>query len=103
MKRDKRLELHTLLVELLGSENVYYQAPESLKMHYPAIRYNRKKIDNRHADNGVYKQETLYEITVIDEDPESEVVERVSALPRCQMNRHFTSSGLNHDVFELYY
>ena len=34
-----RLELHALLVELLGSTNVYYEPPETLKMSYPAIRY----------------------------------------------------------------
>ena len=46
-----RLELQSKLEELLGSRHVYYQAPESVKMEYPAIRYSRSDIDVDHADD----------------------------------------------------
>lgn len=98
-----RVDLQNALEELLGSRNVYYQPPESLKMNYPAIVYARKTIDNSYANNSVYKQNYAYEITVIDENPDSEIVNKVSKLPTCRFDRHFKSDNLNHDVFTLYY
>lgn len=98
-----RIDLQNVLEELLGSRNVYYQPPESLKMNYPAIVYARKTIDNSYANNSVYKQNYAYEITVIDKNPDSEIVNKVSKLPTCRFDRHFKSDNLNHDVFTLYY
>ena len=98
-----RVDLQNGLEELLGSRNVYYQPPESLKMSYPAIVYSRKTIDNSYANNSVYKQNYAYEITVIDKNPDSEIVNKISKLPTCRFDRHFKSDNLNHDVFTLYY
>ena len=98
-----RLELHEELVKILGSRNVYFQPPESLKMSYPAIRYVRVPIINEFANNSVYKQSQSYEITLIDYDPESPVFEALSKLPTCRHNRHYQSDNLNHDVFTIYY
>ena len=72
-------------------------------MNYPAIVYARKTIDNSYANNSVYKQNYAYEITVIDKNPDSEIVNKVSKLPTCRFDRHFKSDNLNHDVFTLYY
>ena len=98
-----RVDLQNALEELLGSRNVYYQPPESLKMNYPAIVYARKTIDNSYANNSVYKQNYAYEITVIDKNPDSEIVNKISKLPTCRFDRHFKSDNLNHDVFTLFY
>lgn len=98
-----RLDLQTKLETLLGSQNVYYQPPASVRMNYPAIVYSRSNIENRHADDDVYMQAYFYEVIVIDEDPDSEVVENISKLPGCRFDRHYTSDNLNHDVFTLYY
>ena len=98
-----RLSLQTMLEQILGSRNVYYQPPTSLKMNYPAIVYARKSIDNKYANNSVYKQDTAYELTVICEDPDSDLVYKISKLPACRFDRHFESDNLNHDAFTLYY
>lgn len=100
---DKRLDLQSKLESLLGSRNVYYQPPASIRMKYPAIVYSRDDIDNRHADDGIYMQSHFYEVIVIDEDPDSEIVDKVSRLPGCRFNRHYTSDNLNHDAFIIYY
>lgn len=97
----RRLELHELLVELLGSRNVYYQPPESVSMNYPAIKYSRNDIRNNFANNGVYMQQYAYEITVIDEDPDSKIVDKVSKLPTARFERHYTADDLNHDVYQI--
>ena len=97
----RRLKLQTLLEELLGSRNVYFQPPESVKMKYPAIVYGLEDIENAFANDRVYLSKRKYLITVIDEDPDSKIVEKVSQLPTCKFNRHFESDNLNHDVFTL--
>lgn len=98
-----RPNLQTMLEELLGSHNVYYNPPESVVMKYPAIVYSRGGLDNVHANDSVYNQYNAYEITVIDKNPDSEIVKKVSKLPKCKWNQHFKSDNLNHDVFTLYY
>lgn len=98
-----RLELQTVLEELLGSRNVYYQPPASVLMKYPAIVYSRDDITNTFADNRVYMQVTAYMVTVIDKNPDSEIVTKVSQLPMCSFERHYVSDNLNHDVFTLYF
>lgn len=100
---ESRLELQTLLEEILGSANVYYQPPESVKMSYPAIVYSLKNMKNNFANNSVYTQYTDYEIIVIDKDPDSVIVSKVSKLPMCMFDRHYASDNLNHTVFTLSY
>lgn len=100
---DRRLELHEVLCEALGSRNVYFQPPASIVMSYPAIRYTLYDIDNVYADNNVYLQNTAYQITVIDRDPDSEIVKRVSKIPCIRFNRYYTADNLNHTIFILYY
>lgn len=98
-----RLELQDLLESILGSQEVYYQPPSSINMNYPAIVYSRDDIDNIHADNKVYMQTLAYQLTVIDENPDSEYVRKISQLPRCNFDRHYVSDNLNHDVFIIYF
>lgn len=100
---ENRVKLHEKLVEILGSRNVYFQPPETLKLQYPAIVYTRSDIKNTFADDEVYKQSCFYELTVIDYDPDSEIVSKVSKLPKIRFNRHYASDNLNHDTFTIYY
>lgn len=100
---ERRLELHSILVAILGSHHVYYQPPESLQLKYPAIVYERAKINSKHADDGVYMRSLGYTVTVIDSDPDSAIVDKISMLPLCSWDRQFKSNNLNHDVFTLYY
>lgn len=100
---DRRLQLHEILCDILGSRNVYFQPPESVKMKYPAIVYTRNKIDNEYADNGVYLSSREYSVTVIDEDPDSVIVDRIAQLVNCKHNQHYESENLNHDVFTIFY
>lgn len=72
-------------------------------MQYPAIVYSRDDIENNHANNGAYMQSTAYNIIVIDPDPDSEVVQKVSKLPMCMFDRHYAADNLNHDSFTIYY
>ena len=99
----KREDLQKLLENVLGSRNVYYQPPSNITMKYPAIVFSRDRIDNRFANDDVYGQSFGYLVTVIDRDPDSKIVQRLSVLPYCRFNRHFVSDNLNHNVFTIYF
>lgn len=99
---NSRLKLDTVLRETLGSSNVYFQPPESVEMKYPAIVYERSDLANTFADNTVYMQRHVYQVTVIDKNPDSVVVDKISQLSRCKFIRHYKADNLNHDVFTIY-
>lgn len=98
-----RLELHDKLVEILGSNNVYYQPPESLKLQYPCIIYSLTGMKNTFADDDVYLRKRQYEIVVVSFDPDNEIVEELSRFPYTSYTRHYNSNNLNHDVFRVYF
>ena len=98
-----RLKLHEEFCAILGSRNVYFQPPASKRMSFPAIVYDIADIKNLHANDAVYKQDVAYEVTVIDENPDSEFAKKVSMMPKCRWNRAFKSDNLNHEVYTLYY
>lgn len=98
-----RIDLQTVLEGILGSRNVYFQPPASVKMSYPAIIYSRKNFDNRYANDSIYKQMTAYEIIVIDKNPDSDLVQKMVGLQYCSFDRHYEADNLNHDVFTLYF
>ena len=106
---DSRLELDEILCEIInitepdGDRHTYFNPPASVLMKYPAIRYKRKVIENMYANNLVYKQANAYELTVIYEDPDSDIPIKVSQLPTCRHERHYVADNLNHDVFTLYH
>ena len=103
---DKRLELDVTLRKVMrataGVENVYFQPPANLLMKLPAIRYERSDIENTPADDRPYAQHTFYDVTVIDENPDSLLVYAVANLPRCRYGRHYKADNLNHDTFTIY-
>ena len=100
---DRRLQLQNLLTKILGSSNVYFQPPPSVKLKYPCIIYHRTGINQIKADNISYIKHIRYTITLIGSSPESDIIDKILSIPHCSYDRFFTSDGLNHDVFSLYY
>jgi hypothetical protein len=72
-------------------------------MKYPAIVYAINGKDKRHADDRVYLSSNRYSVTVIDSNPDSDIVDKVSELPMCRFNTAYTKDNLNHTVYEIYY
>lgn len=100
---ETRLELHEMLVKLLGSRNVYFQPPEDKKLNYPCIIYKRSAPDVKFANNLPYIHKQRYSVTIIDKNPDSEILSKMNKLPYCTFDRHFKSDNLNHDIYNLYY
>lgn len=98
-----RLELDRILRNILGSNNVYFQPPESVKMKYDAIVYELDDIDARHADNVPYLANRRYRVTLITKDPDNYLSDEIAQLPLTQFNRFYTADNLNHYVYIIYY
>ena len=98
-----REELQTFLEDILGTRQVYFNPPETVKMQYPAIVYNLNAIGIVHADNTVYQNTKSYAITIIDYDPDSELADVFMKLPLCSFNRTFKADNLYHYVYTLYF
>ena len=99
-----RLELHEELCAVLGSRNVYFQTPESVKMQYDAIRYSLGGKDLKRANNKVYKSTNQYDGVVITRDPDTTIPDKLLAhFQMCSLGRPYPADNLNHYPFTLYY
>lgn len=99
----KRIELHSLLVSILRSPNVYFQPPPSVKLKYPCIIYQRSYVDTEHADNIPYRLQPRYSITFVSQDPDSPIPFAIAKLPTAKFDRAYTADGLNHTIYTIYY
>lgn len=98
-----RLELQTVLVDILENNNVYFQPPPTVSMEYPCIVYRRDFELTRFADDKPYSHKKRYQVTVIDRDPDSDIPDKIAELPLCSYDRFYTAENLNHDVFKLFF
>ena len=99
-----RLDLHEELCTILGSRNVYFQAPSSVKMQYDAIRYELSDKDLKRANDKIYQKTNQYSGVVITRDPDTTIPDEIlSHFEMCSFGRPYTSDNLNHYPFTLYY
>ncbi len=95
--------LRAMLITVLGSDYVYYQAPSKEKIHYPCIIFERSKITTNFANDRVYGKRTRYTVTYIDSTPQDTVPNNLLDLPYCTHDRDFASDNKYHSVFTIYY
>ncbi len=98
-----RLELHELLCNKLGSRQVYFQPPESIRMKYPAIVYELNRIDNVHANDTKYLNHRNYTVKYISRDPDNSVIDDILELPYSSFDRRYIVDNLYHDCFTIYF
>lgn len=100
---DRRIELQAKLEAALGSRNVYYNPPETVKMSYPAIVYSRGETDHVFANDSKYLNKHAYNVIVISKKPDSPVAEEILTWPLTRRVRDYTSDNLYHNVLNVYY
>ena len=100
---DRRHKLHEIFCTILGSRHVYFQPPESMKIEYPCIVYQREADDVRYADDRKYFRMRRYTVIAIDRDPDTELPDKIAELPLCQLTRCYTADNLHHYSFDIYY
>lgn len=99
----RRLDLHAMLINILGSQHVYFQPPSNMKMVYPCIVYQRDRAKTEFADDNPYLYAKRYQVTVIDRNPDSGIPDKVAALPKCLFSAFYTADNLNHDSFNIFF
>lgn len=99
----QRLELQTLLEEILGTRHVYFQPPANVQMNFPCIIYKRDSAETVFADDLPYRRSKRYQVTIIDRNPDSGLPDKVAKLPMCTFDRFFTADNLNHDVYNIFF
>lgn len=100
----RRLDLHQELIDLLGSTNVYFQPPESVKLEYPCIVYELSGLDIKRANDQIYLHKRKYSITYVHWDPDSEFyLDILKHFELASFDRRFKADNLIHDVLTIYY
>lgn len=100
----RRLDLQTILESFLPEiKRAYFQPPENIMMQYPCIVYQRDYVLVQYADNSPYKRKKRYQVTVIDQDPDSEIPDKVAAMPYSSFQRGFVADNLNHTIYIVYF
>jgi hypothetical protein len=101
---EKRLQLENELIEILGTDNVIFQASGSTRLTYPCILYSRAGFATKQADNHNYVIQQKYEITVIYKDPDETISKRIlEHFKLCSPGRTYKADNLYHDTLTLYY
>lgn len=98
-----RLSLHTTLINILGSENVYFQPPPSLQLKYPCVIYKLDGVKVSHANDKNYLNTKRYLVTVVDRNPDTQTYERVLDLPHSSLETVLVKDNLNQYVCSLYW
>ena len=102
--KDRRLELDAKLRSFLGSDEVYFQPPETIKMKYPSIVYNLYRVNQRFASDSLYRKLGCYSVTIIDRSPNPKWIDRMlDSFSYCSLERVYVGDNLNHYSFVLYY
>lgn len=96
-----RLQLHEILKSFC--DDVYFQPPENVMLKYPCIIYKRDFANAQFADNEPYSHVLRYMVMIIDQDPDSDIPDKVASLPMSIFNRFYTADNLNHDVYNVFF
>lgn len=106
----QKTPLHERLCKVLadpfsdGDTHCYFEPPADIQIKYPCIVYHRSNDFTEFADNNRYLNYNRYTITIIDENPDSEIPERLaSSFPYCTSDRNFSTDGLSHYIYTLFF
>lgn len=101
---NRRLELQNKLETILGSKEVYFQPPASVKLSYPCVVYSIGNGDAKYADDRLYRYIHNYTVTFIYKNPNIDIIEKVlTEFEMCSVSTCYCSDNLNHYVFSIYY
>jgi len=109
----RRQQLQILLKSLMVNDpeadpltyrgKVYFQPETNIEIEYPCIIYEQDNSRNHFADNIPYSHTKRWQVEVVDEDADSDIPDKVEGLPMCTFQRGFSSAGLYHKFYSLYF
>lgn len=98
---EARQRMQQLLQDVLETNHVYYQPPETIRMTYPAIVYELASLRNLRANDGKYLTHYIYKVTLISRDPDTPIFDRLDALEKASFSTSYKVDNLNHFSFTI--
>lgn len=99
-----RLELQEKLSSLPNVVKAYYTPPESIKLQYPCIIYEKETKKIIHANDKAYAKLQPYGVTIIDRDPESTIPDALEdVFTYWSPGKPYYVDGLSHWHYTIYY
>lgn len=105
---DRRLkldeELRLLQIEVLGYQHTYFEPPESVRLSYDAVVYNRTGFNVKRADDRGYIMYDEYQVMVISKDAETQLPRAIMEhFAYCSPGRSSVTDNLYHFPFTIYF
>lgn len=97
-----RTKLHQKLQTILGSNQVYFQAPTGTKINYPCIMYEFSGYVTRKANNKLYNKHERYMLTLIHNRPDNTIKDDLLELPLCSFDRSTKVDNLYHYYYDIF-
>lgn len=98
-----RLEVQEMLEKILGSPNVYFQAPPNTGMKYPCIVYRFDRFGRDNADNQPYILTGRWEIHHMYKSIKNDIKETMLfAAPYVTFDRRIVADGVYNDYYTIY-
>ena len=95
-----RLEIQQMLEDVLGSSNVYFQAPPNTGMKYPCIVYKFVRFNVTHADNQPYLVSGHWEVHHMYKNPKNDLKEKfIFDIFCCTFDRRLVADGVYNDYY----
>lgn len=107
-----RYDLHDELVRILSEAlNIrqkdararvfFIKPPSTVNPQYPRIVYSLPQIKTKSADNKVYQKSAQYQITVIDQNPDTKIPEELVEQLNCAFVTSYTADNLCHFIYSI--
>jgi len=104
MAESRRVLLQTQLETLLGSDQVYFNPPETISLTYPAIVYSLSSKYVKPANNHIYRLMDCYDLTYMHKDPDDQFPNLIlSEFPYSRYDRQAVVKNLYNDYLTLYF
>lgn len=101
---DNRLKLQSKLESLLGSGNVYFQPPETIKLKYPCIVYSLDPTYTAQADNRNYRIVDRYHVKHIYKSLSNTLKDQfLTEFIMISHDNRMIADGMYNDDFTLYF
>ena len=95
-----REQIQTMLEEILGSKNVYFQAPPNTGMKYPCIVYSFRNFNINNADNNPYLVTGRWDIHHMYKSIKNDLKEKfVFDVDYCLFDKRIVSDGVYNDYY----
>lgn len=105
---NRRIDLHHELKKLMydlkyDGARVFYNPLPNTQLLYPCIIYHMNTIQDRYAGDKRYFYSTMYDVQVIDKDPDSKIVSTIlERFQYCKLNNDMITDGLYHFNLTIY-